>query len=751
MPRIQQCFAQVALWNDEVAVWNDEMDLLREEYRAAKRDQDAPFQQEQSEAEKAQREAEKALETIKRNREAAAKEVDRKYQAKFDELTRLLPQLPDQAAKSPASSNVGPGVREEQDTDDRLANDDGPGDDNGLEHNHNGPEHNHNGPEHNHNSSEDSDNRPEDDGGGSDYGDDQRVDGGDDPGDDDHGSSCSDSESDNDSRLAHNDGGPTSAALNSPRALRKRQPAKVESDLERPKKRHRNDAQAAGSGSVEAPRVGEATSDRTEKTISFEDVFGRHRIIPWPAASHCFYILRCSHHGKTFNSKDPAQGAGKHLSKIHGTTGTHEYAIKELGVRVQNCTQEQVDESNYAVDQLDHAVNQPRRRSTSNRKTSIQPISGVFYKVYWHAGGKTRSGTRSGTPFVALCLPTDSFDAVGISGSIHDTDLVRSIPVCYRTHTRTKKILGWNEDYQDGGIKASRRKFPFLFFNGGLQLPSEGKLSIPRKGKMFSWVAVNNIQPLDLNDSTTSHIPGHATALMFTSRLLHQHESATATNNQSSAAESGPLSGTGNDDGFGDQSRAEGGQEALALIASASLLASDAETTTRSANAEQPAADTSRSELKPAPSDRAGNSASSASSAPAVPVQGPDSQLPGEDADTAQNGPTLVSHLPSNSEDSRPSSDNRPDSENNGRCSEDSRPSFEKNGPNSEENRPGTEDNRPNFENNRPRPENNGQDICAEAVVGAPQSRPDSDGWGRDSRAERGSLSFILGASIVEK
>ncbi|KAL8366281.1 hypothetical protein RB595_004855 [Gaeumannomyces hyphopodioides] len=230
-----------------------------------------------------------------------------------------------------------------------------------------------------------------------------------------------------------------------------------------------------------------------------------------------------------------------------------------------------------------------------------------------------------------------------------------------------------------------------------------------------------DIQPLDLNDSTTSHLPGYVTALAFASRLLHQHESATAINNQSSATDSGPLSNAG--DGFGDQSQAEGSQEALA----------------------------------PAPSDRANSSASSAPAAFDIIVQRLYSQLLDEDADTAQNGLTSVTHLPSNSEDSRPGPDNRPDSENNRPSSEnrpsfgDNRPSSEDNRPSSEDSRPSSEDSRPNFQNNRPRPEDNRQDIRAEVVVGAPQSTPVSNGRGRDSKAERGSLSFILGKSSVEK
>ncbi|EJT68904.1 hypothetical protein GGTG_13497 [Gaeumannomyces tritici R3-111a-1] len=566
MSYIQQRFTQFALLVDELQV-------LYEEYEAEKRDRDAPFQQRQSELEI-------ELKTLKQDREAASKEVEQKYKPRFDKLTWFIPQpQPDQAAESPASPNVGPGVRGGRNTGDRLSNDDGSAHDDGSEDDDDGSGHDDDGSGHD-DGSENNDGL-EDNDDGSDYSDSESEDSGGESENNDDGPA------DNDNRSAHNHDEPTSAASISPRAFRKcRLTAKARSDLERPNKRRRRGGKAASSGS-----------------------------------------------------------------------------------------------------------------------TSIQPISGEFYQVYWH-GAKTRSGTRSGTPYVALCLPTGNFDTVGISGSIYDTPLVRSIPKCYRTHTRTNKILGWDNDYQDGGTKASQRKFPFLFFTGDVQVPPEGELSIPKKGKVLSWVAANDIQPLDLNDSTTSGFPGHATVVAFASKLLHQHGSATAINNQSFATDSGPLSNAGNDDGFGDQSQAEGSQEALAVIASAGLLASTSEPSRRSANAEQPAADTFRSEPKPAPSDRADSSAPAAFD---IIVQRLYSQLLDEDADTAQSGLTSVIHLPNNSEDSKPGPDNRPNSEN--------RPSFGDNRPSFEDNRPSSEDSRPNFQNNRPRPEDNRQDIRAEIVT----------------------------------
>ncbi|KLU92365.1 hypothetical protein MAPG_11311 [Magnaporthiopsis poae ATCC 64411] len=713
MSYIKRRFTQLALLHDRAR-------LLYEDHEAAKKDRDAPFQQRRSELkeklrtreeeirtreeeirtreeeirtrEEEIRTLEEELRTLEQNREAASKEVEQRYKPKFDELTWFLPQHPpDQAAESPVSPNAGrPGVRKGRNTCVRLSGDDGSGhddvladDDNGLVYNDGQPRGN--GSQHR---------------------------------DNDDGSNFSDGEaeneggSDSDNSSTHNHNGPS----NSPRSLRKRKPARVASDFERPEKRHRGDRQTASSSSAKAREVEEVMSNRTEETISFEEAFRQYRIVPWPASSHNFYILRCSLHGKTFNSKDPIQGAGKHLNKIHGVAGTHDNAVKELGVRVQNCTREQVDESNRAIDP-------PQQRLAGDRKTSIQPVSGRFYQIYWHGGAKIRSGTRSSTPFIALCLPTGSFDAVGMPGSIYDTDLVRSIPVCYRTHTRTMKILGWNDDYQDGGTKASQRKFPFMFFTNDIQLDAEGRILLPRKGKIFSWVAANHVQPLDLNDSNTSHLPGHATALAFESRLLHQPEpsSATVVNDQS---DSNPLSNAGHDDGSGDQSQAGGGQ------GSASLPASTSEP---SANAEQPAAATFRSGPAPEPSGRANNSTSSPSTSFDNYLQGLFSQVLNEDADTAKNGPTPATHLPSNSEDNRPESGTRPESGN--------RPGSE--------NRPSREHSRPNFESNKPRPEDTRQDIRAEAAVGVPQSEPVSNGQGRDIEAERGSLSYILGTSSV--
>ncbi|KAL8409964.1 hypothetical protein RB594_008158 [Gaeumannomyces avenae] len=418
----------------------DQVQLLYEEYQAEKRARDAPFQQRQSKLER-------ELETLKQGREAASQEVKQKYKPKFDELTWFLSQpQPTKATKFPASATVGRGMRKGQNVSHHLPSDDGLDDEDGSENNGDGSE---NGND----ESEDSDDEP----------------GNNDDESEDHDDVPDHSDDDHDNRSAHNHHGPTNAALVSPRASRKRRPAKAASTLGRPKKRHRSDAKTAGSGSVGVGRAGVAASDGDRRMVSFEDVRGEYRIVPWPAGSRNFYIFRCDSHKIAFNSPSPIQGAAKHIrGNGHSMTGAHENAVRELGFLVQNCTPELAQANNRKLDQ-------PPQNPASDPKTSIQPICGEFYQVYWHR-----------TPYVALCLPTSSFDTVGISGSLSDTGLVRSIPKCYNTHTRTKEILRLNEDYQNGGKMASRRKFPFLFFTDDVQVPSNGTFSIPKDKKVLS-------------------------------------------------------------------------------------------------------------------------------------------------------------------------------------------------------------------------------------------------------------------------
>ncbi|TLS21322.1 uncharacterized protein PpBr36_10399 [Pyricularia pennisetigena] len=141
------------------------------------------------------------------------------------------------------------------------------------------------------------------------------------------------------------------------------------------------------------------------------------------------------------------------------------------------------------------------------------PIPGELYQVCWHGGSRSRSVI----PYVGMCLPIDNFEKVGITGSIYDTGLIRSIPRCYRTHPRTNGILGWNKYYQNGGPKTGQRKFPFLFFTSDLHVTSEGNMAIPKNKNLLS-----DISPFGFNDSN-SHLPGYANALGFKSRMPNHH------------------------------------------------------------------------------------------------------------------------------------------------------------------------------------------------------------------------------------
>lgn len=192
--------------------------------------------------------------------------------------------------------------------------------------------------------------------------------------------------------------------------------------------------------------------------------------------------------------------------------GTHGEAIKELGLLVTQCTQQLANENNQEI-------GKPSQKPQSDSKISIEPIPGELYQVCWHGGSRSRSVI----PHVGMCLPIDNFEKVGITGSIYDTDLVRSIPRCYRTHPRTNEILGWNKNYQNGGPKTGQRKFPFLFFTSDLHENSEGNMAIPKNKNLLSWVHVRDISPFGFNDSNIQ-LPGYANALGFKSRMPNHRD-----------------------------------------------------------------------------------------------------------------------------------------------------------------------------------------------------------------------------------
>lgn len=320
------------------------------------------------------------------------------------------------------------------------------------------------------------------------------------------------------------------------------------------------------------------------KTIDFDDVFqdGRaeqkHMIISWPKGSNQWFILYCEEHGLAFG-RNPLLGASRHIgSEDHQhLPEDYDFAVKILGVQVLNCDLEKANRNNaiYKANPINYRLSRPnpletgespspspeRQRSPSPMQDDVQDelqdelqediqediqedngitdaVVGEVYRAYWKP---------SKSWYAAVVLPIGKFESVTLRGSILETGLVKHIPVCYRSDSRTKAIMGWAQDYQNGGPKVKNRKFPVMYFDEGLEIPSKGELTIPDKN-LLSWVSAKNLMSLDLQDPESRLVQGFQSALDYVARLKTIRGRGSQQGESSNGDSTGSADSTGSDD-----------------------------------------------------------------------------------------------------------------------------------------------------------------------------------------------------------
>ncbi|CRK44214.1 hypothetical protein BN1723_000900 [Verticillium longisporum] len=170
--------------------------------------------------------------------------------------------------------------------------------------------------------------------------------------------------------------------------------------------------------------------------------------------------------------------------------------------------------SELAVDNpgiLPNTVSANARRKQKPLKGVANPETGKLYLGRWDRG----SGS---TWYIVVILPIGDLESVGMTGSIHDTALVDGhIPVFYNSWQ--KRILGWKEDYKDGGPYVARRKYPVMWFEDGRQMIlREGRFQISSSGG-FSWLSASNLLPFSEYGPDNSLVSGYAVALSFAEEL----------------------------------------------------------------------------------------------------------------------------------------------------------------------------------------------------------------------------------------
>lgn len=273
------------------------------------------------------------------------------------------------------------------------------------------------------------------------------------------------------------------------------------------------------------------------KTVTFEDVFQggnakeKYIIVAWPKDTNNWFILRCERHRQLFG-RHTLLGGSRHLqTEAHGShkiKKDYDLAVTKFGVRVLNCDANKAKLNNKAYivweDSKRPKVTPAKRklhtRSSGSRKSQKreeQPsgdnlitnaMPGEVYGVWWKSERKW---------YAAVILSTGDFAEIGISGSLRKTGLINQIPPCYQiAEDQTQEILGWKEGFEDGGSFTEKRRFPALFFDDGMEVPTLGRFKIP-KGEYLSWIYAHDIKRLE--DLTSHKVRGLKAASDYGDRM----------------------------------------------------------------------------------------------------------------------------------------------------------------------------------------------------------------------------------------
>ncbi|KAH8659982.1 hypothetical protein BX600DRAFT_438213 [Xylariales sp. PMI_506] len=200
--------------------------------------------------------------------------------------------------------------------------------------------------------------------------------------------------------------------------------------------------------------------------------------------------------------------------------------------------QRQIDVEEDANESSEHSEEdvavKDQKKTTKRRgfRGILDPVVGGVYQVFWKP---------SKSWYAALVLPTGPFAAVGISGSIGETALVkRRIPTCYRSVYDASRGVSyeWTEGYEDGGPNVAKRRFPMLYFDDDLDIPIDGEFKLPAKN-LLAWVPAMSLRHLDLRDADArDKVQGFEAARSFRNRM-HLLDERRRRGNQSGTGQHG--------------------------------------------------------------------------------------------------------------------------------------------------------------------------------------------------------------------
>lgn len=139
----------------------------------------------------------------------------------------------------------------------------------------------------------------------------------------------------------------------------------------------------------------------------------------------------------------------------------------------------------------------------------------------------------------SISIPSPSFrmltlfqsrESIGISGSLHQSGLAKSMPPCYQRgilDDPRPRASDWAEGFQNGGPRMKERSFPFLLLRPSIKIPPwDEEFMLPPDRWYFAWLDASSLRDRWYQHLSTTHPPsmkgvddGHGVARQFRQRF----------------------------------------------------------------------------------------------------------------------------------------------------------------------------------------------------------------------------------------
>lgn len=142
----------------------------------------------------------------------------------------------------------------------------------------------------------------------------------------------------------------------------------------------------------------------------------------------------------------------------------------------------------------------------------------------------SRSVSLHSTNFRMLTL-FQSRESIGITGSLHQSGLAKSMPPCYQhgiLDDPWPRASDWAEEFQNGGPRMKERSFPCLLLRPSMKIPPwNEEFTLPPDKWYFAWLDAGSLRDRWYHHLFTTHPSsmkgiddGYEVARQFRQRLV---------------------------------------------------------------------------------------------------------------------------------------------------------------------------------------------------------------------------------------